>query len=437
LSRPAVFAAVFASLIASAAGGQTVRAASPAGPFPAPSVRSLPNGAAVVSQQSADMPLVDAQVVFPAGFVQQPSGEAGVAAVAAAMVLRTPVERSSDIGDVASSLGASVSYTVEPQDTRFSIESRADDLPRLLRDLASAVAKPDASQFAAARSSTLDAATSALQDPVLVAYSMVRQSQYQGTGFADPDAGRPLSLSTLSPELVAAFVGRYRVGHGAVVSLAGDVTDDDASAAGDALSDFTAMVPRAAARPSGIKRGAEIVAHRDVAAPWIAIGFAVPTQFSPDFAAMLVIEALLGQGGDVHAFDFGSNAVPPSDFVGGYYQFEADPGTLVEFYTGAGIDQDLHDLADAVTRLRAAPLADDVLSRAKRAALGQYLTSINTLDDQSWLLERCVLSPSGAALENALPARIAAVTAADVKRVADAYLAIQTTAIVLPNTPGQ
>lgn len=427
-----------ASLTAIASlGTQIALAATPAAPFPTPSVQTLSNGAAIVVQRSAEMPLVDAQVVFPAGFVQQPSGEAGVAAIAAAMVLRTPVERSSDVADVASSLGASITYTVEPQDTRFSIESRADDLPRLVRDLASAVAKPDASQFVPARASTLDAATSALQDPVMVAYAMVRQSQYVGTGFADPDAGRPLSLSTLTPDAATAFVGRYRVGHGAVVSLAGNVTDDDAAAASAALSDFTPTVPAAAARPSGVKHGAEIVAHRDVAAPWIAIGFTVPTQFSSDFAAMLVIESLLGQGGDVHAFDFGSNAVPPSDFVGGYYQFEADPGTLVEFYTGAGIDQDLHDLADAVTRLRAAPLSDDVLSRAKRAALGQYLTSINTLDDQSWLLERSALSPSGTALENELPARIAAVSAADVKRVADAYLATETTAIVLPNTPSQ
>ena len=70
------------------------------------------------------------------------------------------------------------------------------------------------------------------------------------------------------------------------------------------------------------------------------------------------------------------------------------------------------------------------------AAEGTFLTSVATLDDQSWLLGRSALSPSGTAFENQLPKRIAAVTAADVRRVAQKYLGTQLLALVSPNQVG-
>jgi predicted Zn-dependent peptidase len=152
---------------------------------------------------------------------------------------------------------------------------------------------------------------------------------------------------------------------------------------------------------------------------------------------MLVVEALLGRGGDVHAFSYGPDFTPPDDFLGGYYQYEALPGSLIEFYSGANVDQDLHDLADGIARLKASPLPPDLLDRAKRTALGSLLTSVTTIDDRSWLLGRAALSPTGAAFENALPAAVAAVSANDVQRVARTYLTTQTLAVVLPSSTGQ
>jgi zinc protease len=370
--------------------------------------------------------------------VQQPAGKAGVAAVAASVVLNTPVEGSKDVRAVAEDLGATASYTVDPLDTRFTIECASTDLPRLLGDLSAAIARPDLTQFSTSQSSTLTAVHTAVADPVLVAYAMIRQAQYAGTGYADPDAGRAISLAALGKDDVASFVGLYRNGHGTVVSLAGDVTADGLAAARSSVAGFAAgPAVAAAATTHATNRGSEIVAHRDVAVPWVAVGYSAPSQFSPDFAAMLVIEALLGRGGDVHAFSYGSDATPPDDFVGGYYQYEAQPGSFIEFYNGANVDQDLRDLSDGIGRLRTSPLAPDLLDQAKRAALGAFLTSVTTLDDRSWLLGRSAVSPSGAAFENRLPAAIAAVTAADVERVARAYLTTQTVAVVLPNGVGQ
>ena len=412
--------------------------AQPAQPvFPSATVVTLSNGVVIAAQSTPDTPLVGAQVFFPAGLAQQPAGQAGVAAVAAAMVLQTKVEGDADLSVLAKRLGAQVTYTIDPQDTRFYIECTASDLPRLLHDLSTVIAAPDSATFATARAAALDTANAAIKDPVLTSYAMIRQVEYQGTGFAHPDAGGAISLGALAASDALAFSGQYRIGAGTVVALAGNVTDAALGAAKAAFAGFSAAAGRKTADQASLTRGHEVVAHRDVASPWIAIGYPAPSQYSADFPAMLVIEALLGRGGDVHTFSFGSDVTPPSDFVGGYYQFEAQPGTFVEFYNGANVDQDLRDLSDGVARLRGGKLPDDLLKRAKQAALGDFLTSVTTLDDQSWLLGRAAASPSGVAFENALPGRIAGVTGADVQRVAQEYLAIQTVAVVLPNGVGQ
>lgn len=406
-------------------------------PFPPITVATQPNGAIVASQVSRDTPLVGAQVFFAAGIVQQPSDQAGVAAVAGAIVLNTPVDGASSAVDIAKRLGASLTYTVDPQDTRFSIECKASDLPRLLGALAKAADHPDGRAFAAARDTALSAAQAAIKDPVLVTYAMIRQAQYQGTGYANPDPGRTIDLVKLAPSDALAFAAQYRRGTGLVVAMSGDVTDEDVTAAKSAFGAYPAGKMPVLPTPSAVTRGREIVAHRDVASPWIAVGYAVPSQFAADFPAMLVIESLLGRGGSVHALSYGPDAAPPDGFVGGYYQYEAQPGAFVEFYSGPNIDQDLKNLQDGIGRLRGGTLPSDLLDRAKTAAVGSYLTSVTTLDDQSWLIGRAAISPGGVAFENDVAKRIGAVTASDVQRVARKYLATQTVAVVLPSGVGQ
>jgi zinc protease len=404
--------------------------------FPAASISTMPNGVIVATQTSPDTPLVGVQVFLPAGLAQQPSDKVGVAAVTASMVLHSPVEGSADLSSVADKIGGLIAYTVDQLDTRFSIECKAADLPRLLSDLSSAIKSPAATQFPQARDAAIAAASKANQDPALTAYAMVRQVAFEGTTYARPDSGAPTTLAKLTANDALAFASQYRHGTGTVVALSGNVTPDVLAAASAAFSGFTSgPVPRPPS-PTPPSHTREVVAHRNVDTPWVAVGYSAPSVYGSDFPAMLVIETLLGRGGDIHTFAFGSSAPSPQDFVGGYYQFEAQPGLLVEFFNGANVDRDLHNLEDGVGRLRGGLLPADLLDHARSAALGDFLTSVTTLDDESWLLGRSALAPTGAGFENSLPARIAAVSAADVQRVARKYLSAQTIAVVLPSRSG-
>jgi len=425
-------------LLAAAPPPAAPPAASSTAPFPAASVETLSNGVVVASQPSFDSPLVGMQLFLPIGLAQQPADRAGIAGVSAAMVLHTPLQGGAALSDAASQAGAALTFTVDPQDTRYYIEAKASDFPRLFGGLVAALEHPDGSQFSAARANALGAADAALKDPILTAYTMIREVQYRGTGFALPDAGEGLSLTAMAPADALAFVAQGLHGPGTVVALTGDVTPDVLAAVHAAAGTLPpGPVPPSSPPPAPPTRSHEVVAHRDVNAAWIAVGYAAPSQFSADYPAFLVIEALLGRGGDVHAFAYGSDTEAPDDFVGGYYQFEAQPGAFVEFYNGSDVDQDLRSLDEGVGRLRGGLLPDALLDQAKSAARGAYLTSTSTLADQSWLLGRAAVSPAGASFENQLAAQISAVTARDVQRVARAYLTTQTVAVVLPNGAGE
>jgi zinc protease len=435
-ARPAVVAllAGVALWLPGAASGATSLP-----PFATATQERLPNGVILADQPSGDLPLVGAQIFLPAGLAQQPSGKAGVAAIAAQVVLQTPVEGSATLADVVRQVGGSITYTLDPLDTRFYLECRVGDFPRLVHDLRSALGHPDLSRVAAVRETTLTQATNAAQNPLEATYLMVRQVNYSGTGFAFPDEGDPLTVARIVPSDVAAFAASYQHANGTIVAVVGLVTP----AALDAVRrDFGTFTPEPVApppSPAAIARLHQVVAHRQVPAPWVAIAYQAPDQYSADFAAMLVIEALLGSGGDIHAFTFTSDTPLPDDYVGAYYQYEAQPGSMIVFMGGesANLDQSVRDLETGIARLRGENLSPQLIEEGKKLALGAYYLSANTLRDQAWLLGRSAASPQGVAFENLVPQRILAVSAADIQRVARRYLTRETIAIVLPRQESQ
>ena len=270
--RAAAIAAAALALVAAAPAVDHSATAAPTGPFPSATRIAASNGVAIVSQFSADTALVDAQVFLPAGSAQQSSASAGVAAVTAAMVMQTPVERGDNLTTIAQRLGATVGYTIDPQATRFSIECKAADLPRILSDMASAVDKPDGGRFESARAAALEAANKAIKDPALTAYAMIREGTFAGTAYGRPDGGGPTSLASLTPADALAFAAQYRHGASTVVALTGNVTPNVLAAAQTAFGSFPSTGAPPPQIPRPVTKTRQFVAHRDIAAPWVAVG---------------------------------------------------------------------------------------------------------------------------------------------------------------------
>src|SRR5450755_4149112 len=93
----------------------------PATSFQSATTERLTNGTPLVSQATGGR-LVAAEVVVPVGLAQQTSANAGVAGVTAALVLRTHIDGGESLADAAQRVGATVSYTLDPFDTRYYLE---------------------------------------------------------------------------------------------------------------------------------------------------------------------------------------------------------------------------------------------------------------------------------------------------------------------------
>ncbi|MBV8281783.1 MAG: hypothetical protein JO347_06935, partial [Candidatus Eremiobacteraeota bacterium] len=144
------------------------------------------------------------------------------------------------------------------------IEGQSAALPRLLADLARAIAAPDPAQFAAARNEVAAAARDDEANPALVAYAMVRQVRYQGSGFAYPQGGRASSLARLTVPDMQRFAASYQYGTGTIVALTGALLPGQIDAAGKAFASWPARTAPAPPAVTAEKRQHEIVAHRNV-----------------------------------------------------------------------------------------------------------------------------------------------------------------------------
>ena len=161
----------------------------PASSFQTAAMERLPNGTTIVSQATGGA-LIAAEVVVPAGLAQQTVANAGVAGVAAQLVLDTPIDGGMSLSNAAAQVGATVTYTLDPLDTRFYLEAQPPQFARLLHGLVTAIGSPDVSGFAAARAAALTSASTAATGPAIAALDMLRQVAYTGTGYAYPDVGR-------------------------------------------------------------------------------------------------------------------------------------------------------------------------------------------------------------------------------------------------------
>ncbi|HEY7979915.1 MAG TPA: insulinase family protein [Candidatus Eremiobacteraceae bacterium] len=422
----------------------------PPSSFQTAAMERLPNGTTIVSQPTGGA-LVAVEVVVPVGLAQQTAANAGIAGVAAQLVLSTPIDGGATLADAAAAVGATVTYTLDPLDTRFYLEAQAPQFGHLLHGLVTAINAPDLRGFSAARAAALASASTAGDGPAIAALDMLRQVTYAGTGYSYPDAGRQISLSKLTASDASTFASSYRTGPSTIVALEGAV---DSAVMSTVRSEFgkvatpggrvrlfssaTNAQPTTKAQPPST-RGHEVVTHRAVSAPWVAVGYPAPGMYASDYPVMLVIEALLGRGGDVHSFSLGSANSLPDEFAGAYYQFEAQPGMLAIFLNGSdtSVDTAVRDLQSAVNRLRSTTLSDAIVDHGRRLAVGQYFASVSTLGDAAWLLGRSAASPDGPNFENLVPVRIARVSAADIQRVARHYLTGEILGIVLPQTSTQ
>jgi zinc protease len=377
--------------------------------------------------------LAGIELFVRAGLDRQTAAQNGLAALVAESVLQAPVD-GVPLGDAVAARGGSLTYAVSTQYVRFYLEAQPQTLavlaPLVARALA--VAAPSAEVLSAARAALDDRIADAEGDPRLVGLAMLRASYYRD-GAGMPALGTPASLAALDVDAVRAFHDRWYVRGNAFVAAAGQ-TGDPTDAASRALVDGLPAGSAAAAVVATRSLTAQprrLVTRRDVFSTYVVLGFAAPALGDRDFAAALVISALVDG-----AFNGPSATTPPPVLraVGTIYGYDTAPAHLALWLNGSRIDPSVGLAAiDAVLKGAAAkPLTASVINRFRDTARGQWLLENQSLDERAWSVGNAVAHGLDADAPDGVAAAIARVTPADVQRVAKRYFQRFDVALVLP-----
>ncbi|MDQ2909048.1 MAG: insulinase family protein, partial [Candidatus Eremiobacteraeota bacterium] len=336
--------------------------------------------------------------------------------------------------DAIAARGGALTDTVDGRSVRFYLEGRGADVPSLVGLLGMALAAPDfsAAAIAAARAALTAQIGGNQASGLAVGIQMFRQAYDPGKG-GMPALGTVDGLAQLGPDDLTAFY-RATYERRAVTASAVGSASPNLGAAVQRLADGLpngAVVPVSEHSKPISAESTRIVTHRDVAEPWVILGFGAPSPGSPDFGPMLVMESLLGDAFNRRSTTTLSYFEKP---IGAVYLYDATPAGMVVYVDGARGDPSLglRVVLVAARTLAAKKVDASSLARFKTAAEGQFLADSLQLSDRAYLLGTLWSQGLGNDPINAALEAVEHTTPADLQRVAKRYLQHYIVALVLP-----
>ncbi|HZO92967.1 MAG TPA: insulinase family protein [Candidatus Baltobacteraceae bacterium] len=418
-----------------AAGVLAACGAAPLGAAPATTSAQI-DGVRAFARPDPGAPLAGIALFVRAGLDRQPGDENGVAALAAQCVLETPVD-GVRLADAVDAGGGSVAFAVSAQHVRFFLEAPAGALPRLAALAARALSAPafDDATLAVARDALGKRIADEGEDPRAVGLQMVHQAYYTG-GSGFPPLGEPGALAQLDAGALRAFYARWYVRGGALLASVGQTgAASDAAAAslaaalpaGDAPASAVTVRPYAA-------QPRQIVARRDLGGPFIVVGYAAPALADKDFAAALVVRAMI-EGILEPAVGTGSAPFRPAGVIYGY---DAAPAQMAVWINGGRTEPTIA-LGMLIAAMRSAStraLPASQLTKYVETARGEWALETLSLDERAFAIGNAVLHGLDPDADAEVETAIGAVTAADVERVAKRWFQRFDVALVVPRSTG-
>ncbi len=407
--------------------------------FPAFVERSLSNGAQVLVVENHEQPVVSVNIYMRgAGSTSDPDGKNGVADLTAALLRSgTKSKTSLQIAQTFDGMGAQTFANAGPDWASLSVTALKADIDVALAQAADMMVNAifPADEFETQRKRTLTNLQVQLSQPAQLASRVFTTRVYGAHPYGDLNTTS--SLRAISRDDLVNFYNTYYKPGNALVVIAGDVNPDEIIQKFE--QNFAAWKGSSPARPKFASApalgGREIVLVNKPGAVQAAfrIGHTIAPAPHADWPALVVAQQILGGGSKGWLFDilrekkgytYGAYAGSAQRLDPGHFQMQGDVRNEVA-------DSALQIFLDLHARMKneLVPAAD--LELAKAQLTGSFPLTIETPAQIAGQVASARLLGQAKDHVQTWRQRLAAVTAADVQRVAKAHYHPENAVIVI------
>jgi len=394
--RPRLFAAVALVLACAPPGAARVcLAQATALHLGATERATLDNGLHVVAMEYRKLPLVAVTLLVPAGSVNDPRGEEGLASLTARLLHQGTTHRSAEAVALAvESLGAELSSSAGHDAAVMSGSFLAKDIDAGLALTAEVLLEPalDPDEARKLREQTLAAIRSIREDPSALAGRCYRQWVYGDHPYGRPVDGTSESVPRLGIDAVKRFYTEHYVAEGSVLAIVGDLPAAELVA--KVRRAFTGLRRTPAIRSIAMEapplvaprpvegRPILLVDSPEAVQTHIRIGNIALARGDPDYIAAEVTGSVLGGGFTSRLID--ELRVKRHLSYGAWSEFDAyraggdfNAGTFTK--TESSLEA-IDALREVLRGFATGGLAADEVVRTKAYMVGQYPERLQTAD---------------------------------------------------------
>lgn len=390
----------------------------------------LPNGVVLLVSERRALPIVAVSVYVRAGSVLDPPDAGGLANLTASLLTRGTAHRSAaEIDRAIEAVGGSLASGGGRDGAALSLGVLSKDLPLGFDLLAEAVTQPSFPEDELRRKvGEIQAALrNAESEPETVAGRALAEQIYPGHPYARPALGTPASVATLDRVKVRAFHRSYYRPDATTVVVVGDVSATEVRARLLArLGGWRAPampLPSVPSAPESVPP-AERTVVRELTQTTVFMGRPAIRQEDPDYPALAVATYILGGGSTSRLYTRVREERGLAYGVGASVGIARHGSSLtVSLQTrNESAEEAIRLVREEMRGIGAADVAPAELALAKAYLIGSYALRTDTSSKVAVLIASLEELGLGLDYPERYRERIAAVTAADVRRVAVRFL---------------
>ena len=400
----------------------------------------LDNGITVLIKEDKEE-IVAVDVFLRVGVMSEPEEMMGISGLLQSMLLRGTKTRSAeDITLEIESVGGVIQGETNPDYTDFSVLSTSDYFDVSIELLSDVLQHPAFSQKEIDREKKriLLEIEMVQSKPFLVLYELFNSNLYKRHPYGRPTFGTMDTIENITREDLVDFYNKNYVGGNAVISIVGNVDKDYAlQKVKELFTDMPQGTPPELNNPYEPPPllWREDFRRTDMDTAWLFVGYQTPPISSPDFAAVEIVQLIVGGGMNSRmwiklreeqglAYDLGS-------FMSPLY----GPGHLVNYIaTGpSNVTKVRKAILDEVRNIRDGEVTQEEIDIMKTFRIGQYYINEETIKNQAFNLGLYETLGVGYEFHLLYPSLVEAVTKEDVIRVANEYM-VNPVIVVLSST---